>query len=323
MSIDRILLVRLSALGDCLAAIPVFQALREQFPHAHLAWAIQDNFAPLIRNLPGLDELFVFPRMRWRTLESPLYRWKEAYRFIRRLRRRRFQVTVDVQSNTKSSAIAFFTRAPLRIGHGKGESREISRLFTNCPVAPRHEHPHILQRNLNLLSPLGIHDRDPQFSLPIDTVASRQMTDWLQSRNIEKDRFVLLVPFCGNTYKEWPAAHFTALASLLIAADIPVIFLCGPGKETDTAVMLPSPPSPHVALAPRTSIPQMVELIRMAQIVIGGDTGPVQIAGALGIRTAALFGPTDPIRSHPWGPYTLHHLDDTPLQVFQTICQYF
>ncbi len=323
INIHRILLVRLSALGDCLAAIPVFMALRKRFPHAHIAWVIQDNFAPLIRHLPGLDELIIFPRSRWRKMQSRWRLWREAASLARRLWRRRFDVTIDVQSNTKSAILAFLTHAPLRIGHGKVEAKEISRWFTNCPIDPPADCTHVLQRNLHLLSPLGIDRAEPEFSLPPDHLANRAITSWLQDHHLLNENYVILVPFCGNRSKEWPYNHYTALAALLAERQIPVVFLQGPGKKDETATLIPDRNKTRIHLGPPTTISEMVELIRHAGAIVGGDTGPVQIAGALGVKSVGLFGPTDPERSHPWRASAIHDLDSSPERIYQTIQSFF
>jgi ADP-heptose:LPS heptosyltransferase len=122
--VKRILMIRLSALGDCVVAYSGIPGLAESFPHAHIAWAIQDNFAPLIRNLPGLDEIVIFPRRRWKQ-SGFATQWKEGLRLFRHLRMRKFDVTIDVQSNTKSAMLAFLTGARLRIGHGMEEAKRI------------------------------------------------------------------------------------------------------------------------------------------------------------------------------------------------------
>jgi len=315
--ISRILLIRLSALGDCVAAIPVFMALRKQFPHAHLAWAIQDNFAPLIYNLPGLDEIVIFPRQRWR--QTPLFpqKIKEAARLARHLRLRRFHATVDAQSNTKSASLAFLSRAPIRIGHGPEEAKELSLWLNNVPVSPIPGMNHIVKRDLHLLSVLGVEGGEPEFLLPPDPPSQRRIRRWLQERGIEEGKYFLITPFCGHPSKEWPPEHFTRLAATIVQAGGKVIFLCGPGVEERTQALIPASCPNSAFLGPRTSIPEMVELVRFSRLTIGGDTGPVQIAGALGLPTLALFGPTDPVRSHPWGDARIASLESNPSAVMK------
>ncbi|MFB3786226.1 MAG: glycosyltransferase family 9 protein [bacterium] len=318
-TLERILLVRLSALGDCLAAAPVFHALRKRFPQAHIAWAVQDNFAPLLSNLQGLDEIIVFPRRRWIHSKSRWLPWMEARRFIRHLRLRRFQLAVDVQSNAKSSLIAFLSRAPVRIGHGGVEARELSAWFNTIRIVPTPGEDHIVQRNLGLLRPLGIESAEPDFTLPPDPYARRRILNWLYGQSLREQSYVLLVPFCGRPEKEWPRAHFSELAGRLAREGRPVVMLLSPGREPETQDLL-SPAAPDgVFLGPSAGIPEMVELVRLAQACAGGDTGPIQIAGALGIPNVCLFGPTDPQRLRPWSNSLTLPLTADPAAVLDAI----
>ncbi|MDX9755437.1 MAG: glycosyltransferase family 9 protein, partial [bacterium] len=230
--IHRILLIRLSALGDCFCAFPVFAALRTHFPHAHIAWAIQDNFAPLIQNLPGLDEIILFPRQRWKR-SSWFTQLTEGRQLIRRLGMRRFDLTIDVQSNTKSGAVAWATRAPLRICHGGEEAKELTQWLNNKPIPPSAEMPHIIQRNLHLLSPLGIPEASPRFPLPPDPFAKATVRRWLEEKGLRPGEYFLLTPFCGNQNKEWPPEQFTRLSQILAQHNQATVFLNGPGKEAE------------------------------------------------------------------------------------------
>ncbi len=322
-TIERILLIRLSALGDCIAALPVFYALREHFPRAHVAWAIQDNFAPLIQTLSGLDEVIIFPRQRWKRMESRWQQLRELKRLVRHLRIRRFDVTVDVQSNSKSAGLAFASRAPLRIGHGREEAKELSPWFNNTLVSPDPGMEHIFQRNLNLLTPLGIRDIPPRFDIPPNKPARKHIRAWLNQQGIEEKQFILLIPFSAKREKEWSSENFSELARRLAGAGRTVVILHGPGEEDQAREILPPVENQtgRILLNPALDIPELVELIRTAGIAVGGDTGPMQIAGAAGVETIGLFGPTDPRRSHPWGCRKVFSLDTDVSPVLQEILE--
>lgn len=316
--VERILLLRLSALGDCAAAIPVLLALRERFPHAHIAWAIQDNNLPLIRNIEELDEAIIFPRARWRQART-MTKLREGRRLIRHLRKRRFDVAVDVQSNSKSALLAWLSGAPVRIGHGSEEAREVSASFNNRLIPPPPSEPHIIRRNLNLLSALGIDQPEVRFSLPKDAAAHKQMQRWLAHGGLQAQQYVLLTPFCGRPEKEWPRAHFSELAHRLASAGVPVVIQRSPGREAECDEIVREAQHEKITASPPTNIPQLVELIRMAGLVFGGDTGPLQIAGALGTPSICLFGPTDPNRLRPWSACEVMSLEIDPITAAKTI----
>lgn len=298
---ERILFVRLSALGDCITSMPVLCALRRRYPKAHIAWLIQDNYLPIIQNLKIIDEAIVFPRARWRGEPPFRVNWKEAAGLVRHLRMRRFQLVMDVQSNTKSSVLSWLSGAKYHIGHGKGQSKEISRWFVNTPVAPDPNETHIVPRSLKLLEPLGIHVETPEFSLPKDEASYVRVLKWLERKQLAPKSYCLLSPFCSTTEKEWPPAKFAKLAALLANNGVSVVVLNAPGREETRKQIVELANAAQVFGGPSTTIPEMVELVRMAKGAVGGDTGPMQIAGALKIPSIAFFGPTDPTRTGPWG----------------------
>lgn len=317
--IHRILFLRLSALGDCVAAIPALIALRRAFPRAHLAWAIQDNYLPLIQNLKFFDEAIVFPRRRWK--ETPPFRVRpdEALALTRHLRSRRFDLCVDIQSNTKSAALAFLSGARIRLGHGGEYARELSGYLNNVLVTHPPEMRHIVFRNLHLLSALGIEGVRPEFSLPVDGSARIRMEAWLRRREIEPGRYVVIAPFCGRAEKNWPEANFAQLADLIASAGVAAVMLHTPGKEDETKALTARCSAEGVFTAPPTSLPDMVELIRMAGAAAGGDTGPLQIAGALGVANVCLFGPTDPAKFAPWGETRILPLESDARATFAAL----
>lgn len=306
---ERILFVRLSALGDCIASMPVLCALRRRYPKAHIAWLIQDNYLPIVQNLKMIDEVIVFPRARWREQPPFRFNWSEAFRLVRHLRMRKFQLVMDVQSNSKSSVLSWLSGAKYHIGHGKGQSKEISPWLIRTPVAPDPNQPHIVPRSLKLLEPLGIQVETPEFSIPKDAAANLRMTKWLERKNLAPKSYCLLAPFCSTETKEWPPMRFAKLANLLANNNRPVVVLNAPGREETARRIVQDAQSPLVFAGPSTTIIEMVELVRMAKGAVGGDTGPMQIAGALAVPSIAFFGPTDPNRTGPWGLHSALHMD--------------
>lgn len=320
-SIHRILMIRLSALGDCVVALPVLMALRRQFPDRHIAWAIQDQFVPLLKNVPGLDEVIVFPRQRWKHISSKWNLVNEAWSVARHIRMRRFDAVIDIQGNTKSGTLSLLSRARYRIGHGKEEAKELNRWFNNIYVSPETGMDHIIQRNLNLLSPLGITNIEPEFSIPVDKPSRAAIKTWLAARGMSEKQYILLVPFCGNTIKEWPKERFTQLSVELALQHKKVMFLKSPGKEQETEAMIPNDYRDRIVLGPTTNLSELIELVRLSQLCIGGDTGPLQIAGALQVANIALFGPTASERSHPWKASVVKPLESSASDIAETVLQ--
>ena len=160
----RILIVRLTAIGDVIHTVPVLCALRRSLPHAEITWVVEGHAGDLIEGHPALDRLVRVPR-KW--LKSPRTVW--AVR--RQLRRLRCDVALDIQGLTKSAVAAWLSAAPRRIGFGGVDGRELSRLLNNRLVTPTSEH--VIDRNLELLRPLGIADPTVAFRLASAEPATR------------------------------------------------------------------------------------------------------------------------------------------------------
>ena len=306
----NILIVRLSAIGDVIHALPCLHALREAFPNAHIGWLVEELSAPLLQGHPELDELFVIPKKRWRAHPVRTFFNGEQPAMIRRLRRTRWDVAVDLQGLTKSGVPLRLSGARLRIGYGDEDGRELNKIFTNRRVVPPPEARHVVERNLALLAELGIHVpsdnihcRFPDFS------AERQaLSPFVES--LGRPRYIALYPGAGWETKKWPPAHFASLARLLSdparapkAAELPKILIWGPGEESLCREIIDNAhlPAENLTTAPPTNLRELAALLQKAAVVVGGDTGPVHLAAALQVPVVGIYGGSDPVRNGPWG----------------------
>ena len=206
-SLHRVLLVRLSALGDIVHALPAFHLLREKLPHAHLAWLVEDRFATVLDGLEGLDERIVVPRRR--ASKAPdLQSKRRAYQaLVRQLRTRRFDVAFDLQGLFKSSIWVALSGARYRIGYGGRAARELSWLAYNHKVTPKQIDAHIVERHLSLVgSFLSCAMRPvPACELPVYPDVRARVVAWLQTLE-RHGPLVMLSPGAGWPTKRWPTA---------------------------------------------------------------------------------------------------------------------
>lgn len=294
----RILMIRTSALGDVVHALPVLTALRRHLPDARIAWVVEGAMAPLLLGHPDLDQTIAVNLRTWR--RRPFA--GDTLRAVRELRAQldafRPDVVLDLMGNHKAGAIGALTLADRRIGFSRTARREpSSAIWISEPVTPKATHT--VDRGLELLQPLGIAPEPADFGgdrllpgLAPDTAA------WLAQFD---QPFALLHPGAGWGNKRYPAARWGEVASKLGAAAVmPMWVVAGSGEEPlAEEVAAASGGAARAVAVPR--LDQLAALLRRASLVAGGDTGPLHLAHALGRPALFVMGPTDPARHGPYG----------------------
>jgi lipopolysaccharide heptosyltransferase I len=287
----RILLVRLSAVGDCVQTMPLACALRDRFPGAHITWVVEKAAAPLVAANDAVDRLIVLPK---RFLYSPsTLRWlKNA------LGRERIDLTFDPQGLTKSGVVAWLSRAARRIGLARPAAREINPWLQTELVAARAAHR--VDRYLELLRPLGIERPAVRFGLRLPADSSLAVPS-LGQHGPATCRYVALNPGAGWDSKRWPPERFAEVARHLKSRGLASIITWGGPQERTWAEAIVAASAGAAGLAPPTSLLELATLLRGARLFIGSDTGPLHLAAALGTPCLALFGASEAAACGPYG----------------------
>jgi heptosyltransferase-1 len=285
----RILIVRLSAIGDVIHGVPVLCALREALPEAFLSWIVEGRAGDLLDGHPALDELIRVPR-GW--LKSP----REIWRVHRRMHALKFDMAIDLQCLTKSAIAARLSGARRRIGKAGEDGRELSKWFHNELVACGGSH--VIEHYLELLKPLGIgalESKSPavRFDLPERAADARTVEDFLRTSGLAGRRLAILNPGAGWPSKVWPAERYGELARHLAKVHgIVSVAVWGVPSELPLAERIVATSGGHAILAPATSMTELAALCRRAAIFVGSDTGPMHLAVAVGVPTISLHGPS-------------------------------
>ena len=288
----RILIVRLSAIGDTIHGLPVLCALRDHLPNAHLSWVVESRSAAVLQGHRALDRLIVAPR-GW--LRSPMVLW----RLTRQMRSVRAQIAIDLQGLAKSAIAARLSGAPVRIGAAAPDGRECSTWLNNRLV--NLTATHVVDRYLELLKPLGISRPTPRFDVP------RHAEDEIKIGRFVRDRglgggFALLNPGAGWASKRWPVERLAAVARHLgRERRLPSVVVWAGAMERAMADQIITTSGGFAHMAPATTLGELAELARRARMFVGSDTGPLHLAAAVGTPCVGLYGPVSAQRNGPYG----------------------
>lgn len=301
----KILIVKLSALGDVVHTLPALNALRKKYPHAHITWLVETAAADIIRDHPALDTMIVSKRKEWiRNIEEG--EWfntiKNIGAFIRTLRNTRYDMVIDFQGLFKSGILVALCKGDRKIGYD--QTREESYRFLTERMPPFDLNQHAILRYLNLLKASGItNNNDIIFGIPVKD-NERQKAHLLlkQYRWHEGNRFIAINPMAKWKTKLWVPQKFAALADQIIKKHkVSVVFTGSQEDQKAVQEITSLMQEKGINLSGKTDLLTLAALYEKADCLISTDTGPMHVAAAMGTPVIALFGPTASWRTGPFG----------------------
>lgn len=305
--IRQLLVVRLGSMGDVIHTLAAVFALRAALPQARIGWIVEERWAELLcaaseprsgqrsPRRPLADRLHIVNTKLWRKNLLAPRTWERVAAAFSDLRAPHYDVAIDFQGAIRSALLTRCSGAGVIYGFRQPRENIASMFYTRQVIA---QGSHIVQQNVSLAEALVGHSLEPsKIEFPCDPVADEHCAAWLQRESVHD--FVLLTPGAGWGAKQWPPQRYGQVAQSLAQSGVQVLVNAGPGEEKlAQAVQSASGNSSKVISC---SIAELIALTRRAQLFIGGDTGPMHLAAALGIPVVAIFGPTDPARNGPFG----------------------
>jgi len=305
----NILIVRLGAMGDVIHSLPVAAALRQAYPTAHIGWAIEERWAELLGSKgelespnaagsprrPLVDTVHIVRMKSW--LGAPFSRagWSERRVLKSAMRSQSYTDAIDIQGALKSVWVARASQANQIIGFATPRE-PAAKYFYRRKIAMRGTH--VVEQGVNLVQELaGISGLRTEFSLPRDPEAEAWRDAELERRSIRG--YIVIAPGAGWGAKRWPAERYGEVARQLGGWGLQTLVNSGPGEETLARAVVDA--SDGAAQALSCTLGQLIALARRARLFIGGDTGPIHLAAALGVNVVGIYGPTDPARNGPFG----------------------
>jgi heptosyltransferase I len=286
--LNRILIVRMSALGDIVHALPVLASLRAAYPTAEIDWLADQRYAGVLDFVTGLNQ---------RIIGRP-----GLVRAVQSLRERKYDAAIDLQGLFKSAAMARLSGATRVIGFERAALRERGAVWFYDETASVAAEAHVIQKNLSVLPTLGVPDQAVRFPfvVPLSPVADAVAAE---AATRGDGGFALINPGGGWPNKRWPPERFGELAARIRERHgLPSYVLWGE-DEYMLADRIASGSTGAAVRAPRTTLGDLIALSARARLMVSGDTGPIHLAAAMGTPIVGLYGPTWPNRNGPWSPH--------------------
>ena len=293
---ERILVIKLRATGDVVLSTPVIENLKRRFPRARISFLTEEASADILRWDAFLDDLIVLPVGRWK--RAGFWRsWREQACFYRNLRRKRFDLAIDLFGNPRSAVLTWLSGAENRVGYAfRGR-----RLAYNTVVTPRGQAGHEVLFHLEALEALDIPVVTTRPVVAIPGAAERKANRWLCGHIQGNGTVIGLNPGGGWAIKRWPPDRFGRLADALIDEfGVDVLVTWGPGEEglvEEVAGAMRNRP----LVIPAATLAELGAYLKRCRLLVSNDSGPMHMAAALDVPTVGIFGPTDPLAQGPWG----------------------
>jgi heptosyltransferase-1 len=309
----RVLIVKVSALGDVVHALPVLAWLKSADPGMEIDWLVEESFAPLLEVHPMIRRVHRLATKAWRRQG-----WRAALRGLssmaRTLRAESYDVVLDLQGNIKSGVFTRLAGAPRRVGFARDGVREWPNLLATSqrvPLSPGHYH--VSERSLALAKAAFPRGSASLLSgpLPVDGQAAAAVQRRLEELGLAEGKLVVLHYGTTWTTKLWPLTSWRKLALALCRKGLRPVLTWGNDAELEAATSVAAACDGQAIVWPRGSLPELVALLARVGLVVGADTGPVHIAAAVGTPTVSLYRVTDARRNGPRGER--HRLLQAPL----------
>lgn len=296
MDYKNILIVKLSAIGDVVHALPVAHSLKKNYPHAKITWVVEKPAYDLLTNNPDIDEIIIFDKPKFKTLAGFI---QYAPEFVKELRQRKFDLALDLQGLFKSGMISYLSGAKTRFVYEN--TREGSQLLSTR-ILGKYRKEHVVDRYLDVVRALGCEVQAPEFTLQVtpEEVAKTKAIAAQAGLDLEMS-YVVFALGANWPNKIWPFEHFAALGEKLYDNKIIPVLIGGPGDKVMAESLAAITNIPPIDLIGKTTLKQLTYVIKKARGFVGGDTGPMHLSVAAGTPTLALMGPTDIIRNGPYG----------------------
>lgn len=286
ISANRILLIKLRAIGDVLLSTPTIYNLRQAYPNATIDFLTEEFAADVVRGNLWVNDVIAFNKKK-----------DGSIGLLREIRSRKYDLVIDLFCNPRSALVTKISGARTRVGYPfRGR-----KYAYNVYVTSRSDFVHNVEFNLDVLRRLEIPIISSQPFFPIDEQSKTFADEWVQKENLKNKTVVGLNPSGGWKTKRWGLEHFAQFGDCVAEKyNAEVVLVWGPGEKHDAEIILKTMRH-HPHIIPQTSLKQLGAILQQCSYVVSNDSGPMHISAAVGVPTLGIFGPTTPRLQGPFG----------------------
>jgi len=314
----NILIVKLSAIGDVIHTLPALNAIRKQYPKAHITWLVEEDASSLIEDHNALDRVLISKRKKWAKMilsASWRHTLREAHTFIKKLRDTKYDLIFDFHGLLKSGILIWLARGERKIGYDRGMAhQEYSYLFLNERIPPADMDNHALMINMMMLKAVGIETDEIIYDVPISTNDYRTVELLLRQNQINLSKPVVAInPVAKWETKLWGNRKFSELADRMVEQFSAQIIFTGSRSDRKIITDIISGMKHNAYdFSGQTTLKALAALYKKVDFLVSTDTGPMHLSAAVDTPVVALFGPTAPWRTGPFG--SIHKVIRTDLK---------
>ncbi len=300
----KIIIIKLSAIGDVVHALPAVNIIKDKIPSAEVSWIVDKKASNVLEDHPSIDNLIVLPLSIWKEniKSNKVETFNEIINFFQNIRSFKYHYAIDLQGLFKSGLVTFLSGARYRIGYN--DAREGSTLFYNKKFSPPPEGTPVVERYIQLIEKsLGIKSNKVEFNLSFSQFEKEKIDVLLIEYGIENNRRIVVInPITSWLSKNWPLNLYSLLCDRLIDEYDCQVLLTGSAANTDEIdLIIEGMKNRAFNLCGRINLRELAELYKRADVFVGGDTGPMHIASAVDCPVVTIMGPTNPVRNGPYG----------------------
>jgi heptosyltransferase-3 len=302
-NIKSILLIQLGDIGDVVLTTPTIKALRDNFPSSMIFIIVRKHAKELIEDCPWVDGLISVEKDKRSLKDKILYNKS----FFQNLRKKRFEVAIDLRDGTRGAILSLLSGAMLRIGrYADDGTLWRNRLFTHLVKPANEMQQYSALHNLNILAPFNLTIENTSLELIVTKEKEIDAENILRKEQVPSDKpIIALHPFSRWKYKEWPIKNYIKLINYIGSKYDVSILITGSIDERERASKIAKSCKITVHnLAGKTSLGDLAAFLNRCSVLIGIDSAPIHIAAAVGTPTITIFGPSSPVN---WAPQGKHH----------------